>query len=113
MRMKTSKWWALGVAMALTVVTGSGAAVLAQNDDDEDDDQEQETRLVQSGEILPLEPLLEPVLAERQGTKLKAELEHERGQYVYEVKLLDNKGVVWKMEFDAKTGALLRTKQDD
>ena len=112
--MNTLRWWALGVVIALAAVVGSGAVVLAHNDDDDDDDNPAlAAQLATSGEILPLEQLLERALAERPGKALKTELDHAWGRYVYEVKIRDDQGIVWKMEFDAKTGVVLRTKQDD
>ena len=103
---KTLKWWALGATIALAAVAGSGLLVLA-----DDDNAALAARLSKSGEILPLEQILAHAKAERPGKMLETELEHERGRYVYEVKILDDKGVVWKLKLDAKTGTLIRSKQ--
>jgi len=114
--MKTLKWWAVGVALALAAIAASSTVVLAHDDDDDkDNDRELAAQLVQRGEILPLEQILQSqsVHPEHQGKMLKSELEHERNRYVYEVKIQDDRGIVWEMEFDAKTGELLRAKQDD
>jgi uncharacterized membrane protein YkoI len=112
MMMKTLQWWAIGAAIVLAAVVGGGTMVLAHEDDD-DDDPALAVRLANSGEIRLLEPLRERALTERPGMLLKTELDHERGRYVYKVKILDHQGIVWKMKFDAKTGEPLRTVQDD
>jgi uncharacterized membrane protein YkoI len=104
--MKTLQWWALGAAIGLAIVAGSGLIVLAG-----DDKAALAARLSKSGEILPLEQILERAQAEHPGKLLETELDHEWDRYVYEIKILDNKGIVWKMEFDAKTGAFIRSKQ--
>ena len=105
--MKTLQWWAVGAAIALATVAGSGLVVLAG-----DDQAARAARLSKNGDILPLEQILERAQAQHPGKLLEAELEDEQDQYVYEIKILDNKGMVWEMEFDAKTGALMRSKQE-
>jgi uncharacterized membrane protein YkoI len=110
--MKTLKWWAVGVALALAAVAASGTVVLARDDDD-DDNPALAAQLVQRGEILSLEQILQSLPPEHRGKMLKSELDHERNRYVYEVEIRDDRGIVWEMEFDAKTGELLRAKQDD
>jgi uncharacterized membrane protein YkoI len=35
------------------------------------------------------------------------------GSYTYELELVDEQGVVWDLEIDARTGKLLEKKQDD
>lgn len=37
---------------------------------------------------------------------LEAELEQERGRYVYDLKILDDDGVVREFEYDARSGEL-------
>lgn len=104
--MKTRQWWAVGAAIVLATVAGSGLVVLAG-----DDKAALAARLVKSGEILPLEQIFQRAQAEHPGKLLEVELDYERGRYVYEVKILDAKGIVWKMEFNAKNGTLIRLKQ--
>jgi uncharacterized membrane protein YkoI len=109
--MKTWRRWAVGVAIALIAVAGSGTAVFAH--DDTDDDAALAAQLAQSGDILPLEQILLHVHAEKPGKVIETELDHERGRYIYDVKVLDAEGVVWKLTIEATTGAVLRIKQDD
>lgn len=70
-------------------------------------------RLRESGEILPLEKILERARKERPGEVLETELERKGARHVYEVEILDAQGRVWKLKFDARSGELLRQKQDD
>ena len=58
--LKTLKWRAVGVALALAAVAASGTVVLAHDDNDDDDnDRVLAAQLVQRGEILPLEQILQ------------------------------------------------------
>jgi len=75
--------------------------------------QDEVLRLERSGQILPLETLLERARARHPGKVLDVELEHEHGRYVYEVILLDQAGRVWEVEMDAATGELLEPPPED
>lgn len=75
-------------------------------------DHEMARRLVQSGEILPLERILDQHDGVRGRELLEVELEEKRGRYLYEIEVVDRDGRVIKFELDAKTGALLREKRD-
>ncbi len=70
-------------------------------------------RLRESGEILPLEKILERARKERPGEVLETELERKGARHVYDVEILDAQGRVWELKFDARSGELLRQKQDD
>ena len=77
-------------------------------------DQDEALLLRQQGVIMPLEQLLHQALGHYPGAKLlEAELEEEDGQYVYEVELLTPEGVVRELELDARSGRLLKDKEDD
>ena len=77
-------------------------------------DQDEALRLRQEGVIQPLEQLLQPAFARYPGARLlEAELEAERGQYVYEIELLTADGQVRKLELDARDGRLLHDKEDN
>ncbi len=66
-------------------------------------------RLMQEGVILPLQTILEKV----EGRILEVELEYERNLYLYEIEVLNAKGIVVELEFDATTGKLLKSKIED
>jgi uncharacterized membrane protein YkoI len=76
-------------------------------------DHESARRLSESGEILPLETILQRVQQHQTGRVLEVEFEEDRGQYIYEVEVLNSKGVVWEMKLDARTGELIERKQED
>jgi len=77
-----------------------------------DDDHERARRLKEAGDILPLERIIEEARKIHSGHILEAELEVRRDSYVYDLEILDDKGVVWDMHFDAKTGRLLKEKME-
>lgn len=78
---------------------------------DRRDDHERAREAVAAGRILPLETIVERVRAEVGGEILDVELEDEHdGQLVYEIKVLAPGGRIVKLEYDAATGALLRSK---
>ena len=78
---------------------------------DRRDDHERAREAVASGRILPLEAIVERARAETGGDVLDVELEDEHdGRFVYEIKILAPGGRIVKLEYDAATGALLRSK---
>ncbi len=85
----------------------AAASPLALSDDDHD----RARRALQAGEILPLHVLLETVAREHPGQVLEVELEREDGTWLYELKLLRGDGALLKLEFDARSGTLLRSRR--
>lgn len=65
------------------------------------------------GEAMPLSKILPIALAHVPGEVLEVEAERDRGRFVYEIEILDRAGIVRKVVLDARTGALLRVKDDD
>ncbi len=61
-------------------------------------------------EVVPVERVFQKVQTEFEGIILELELEDEESQWIYEVKLLTPQGNVLKIEYDAKTMALLNVK---
>jgi len=90
-----------------TLVLLIGNAALAS------DDHETARRLGEAGEILPLETILEHAQQHQPGRVLEVEFEKDHGQYIYEIEILNTKGVVWELELGARTGQLLERKQED
>ena len=78
-----------------------------------DDDRELARKLQAAGEILSLEAILERAKAEKSGEVLEIDLDRKASGYVYEIEILDGSGQVWELDFDAKTGQILHTEQDD
>lgn len=77
-----------------------------------DDDHIRAKDLVESGEILPLEKLLHKIFEGKQWRLLEAELEKEHDRYIYELEILDDKGKVRELKYDAKTGQPFNDKED-
>jgi hypothetical protein len=90
------------------------ASLCAGSGGDERSDPARARALVDAGEILPLEQLLERARRVRPGELVGVELEYEaeRGGYVYEIELLDRDGRVWELELEAKTGELIEVESE-
>jgi uncharacterized membrane protein YkoI len=78
-----------------------------------EEDYREAQRLRQSGKILPLETIVQRAKAVRPGKLIDIELEREDGRYVYELELLDERGVIWELKYDAATGALLEQEREE
>jgi uncharacterized membrane protein YkoI len=78
-----------------------------------DDDHIEARRLLDSGEILPLEVILNNVRQTFPGRILDVELEKEDSHIVYEVEILGEDGVVSEIYINARTGKVLSIKEDD
>jgi uncharacterized membrane protein YkoI len=93
------------LSFALPAALLASAAALA------DGDHARARAAREAGSILPLERIVEE--ARRQtggGVILDVELEDE-GRWIYEVKALSPDGRIVKLEYDARTGALLKEKR--
>ena len=99
------------VRAILAAVCGLWLLALPASADDHDD-HERAREALAAGRILPLESILKRVRTERTGDILDVDLEdgHD-GRFVYEIKLLTPEGRVVKLEYDAATGDLLRSKE--
>ena len=74
-------------------------------------DPEEIRRLRGAGQILSLETIIANHRRQHPGGQLlEAELEFERGRYVYELKMLGSDGVVREFEYDARSGELWRVE---
>ena len=63
--------------------------------------------LVERGEILALEEILKRNEANPGGRIIEIEIEHKRGAYVYEIKVLRPDGRYRELKIDARTGAFV------
>ena len=102
-----SRW--LGIILLSTTLLAAMPATLARADIDHRE--ARELRL--SGQILPLERIIEVVRQVKTGIIIETELEFEKGRYIYEVEILDDEGLVWEIELDAATAEILKIKLDD
>jgi uncharacterized membrane protein YkoI len=72
-------------------------------------------KLQAAGTILSLEKITEIARSIKPGEILDTELErsYKTGIYIYEIEILDPKGVVWELDINAKTGELMKIEIDD
>ena len=96
-------------SFALTQVVGGLMVLLSIGFADGDHDTAK--RLKDSGEIIPLEKILEAVRKEHPGRLLEVELRDQEGRRVYDVELVDKQGVVWYLQYDATWGTLLHVRK--
>lgn len=75
-------------------------------------DHNEAKRLLDSGDILPLESILEKVRTIHQGKILEVEFETEHGQNIYEIELLTPDGNVLELKIDATSGEHLSTEKE-
>jgi len=76
-------------------------------------DQDDVLRLRQAGAIVPLEQLIGQARLQHPGDVLEAELETHGGGYRYKIEIMDAKGRVWEMHYDAGSGRPLGSKPED
>ena len=80
---------------------------------DEAETYQEARRLSQSGQILPLQELLQIIQSEQEGRVLELEFEREGGRYLYEIEILDDRGAVWEFKVDAVSGEILERELED
>ncbi|HOW77388.1 MAG TPA: peptidase M4 [Candidatus Competibacteraceae bacterium] len=98
----------LPLAAALLLAAGLSGSATAGRDHDEI------RRLRSAGKILSLETIIAQHRREDpSGQLLDAELELEKGRYLYELKFLGDDGVVRKFEYDASTGELWHVERKE
>lgn len=78
-----------------------------------DSDHEEARRLRESGNVLPLETILQKLQTNHPGKVLEVELENENDSVVYEIILLDNNNNIRELKVNAKTGELIHKNEDD
>lgn len=98
----------LRVALSATLLLALLDAGAGQAGDRHDHDHAR--RALESGEIVPLRPILERVERDYPGQIMEVELEREDARWMYEIKLLRTGGALVKLEIDARDGTLLGIK---
>ncbi len=64
-----------------------------------------------SGEILALSAILGKLEKDYPGQIIEVELEREKGQWIYEIKLLQKNGLRQKIKVDAKSATVISSRQ--
>lgn len=109
MRISNKFKWLMPLGLSLVLVTvliQSGRTMASPGHDDA-------RALHKAGDIVSLETVLASLRDIKQGRVIETELEEKHGRYVYELELVDTEGKVWEYYFDAKTGELLESEQED
>ncbi|MCC7201833.1 MAG: PepSY domain-containing protein [Nitrospirae bacterium] len=91
--------------LAFFILHGMGAAFAG-------DDHERAKRLKEAGDILPLQEVVEKTVREHPGRILEVELDEQDNKFIYKLEILDEKGILWKLKIDARTGELLKQKME-
>ena len=73
------------------------------------DDHEKAIKALKANEIVPLAHLMKKL----DGRLIEAELEFEKGRYVYELEVIDGNGRLKELLFDATTGDLLKSDRKE
>jgi uncharacterized membrane protein YkoI len=68
-------------------------------------------RDVERGDARPLSEILAAVREKFPGEVVKVEVERHDGRWVYELRILDDKGRLFELHVDAKTAAIDRVKE--
>jgi uncharacterized membrane protein YkoI len=102
MDLRLHRFRALILAGAL-LAAGGGAALARDHDD--------ARRAVEAGEIRPLADILNVVKGRLHGDVVGVKLERESGAWMYKFRVVDDKGRLFEIHVDAKSGEVERTKE--
>ena len=100
------KLWIVRLAFSLLVAPFASGSVMASSND-----HDLARAALASGEILPLSTILTKLEKDYPGQIIEVELEREKGQWMYEIKLLQNDGLRKKLKIDAKTAVVISDKR--
>ena len=89
----------------MLAMSGTGVSNAADNSD-----HERARQAVEAGDVLPLRTILDRVEREYPGQVMEVELDREKGEWVYEIKLLRKGGVLMKLKIHARDGTILDFK---
>ena len=90
----------------LVAMLGTGVSYAADNAD-----HERARQAVEAGDVLPLRTILDRVEREYPGQVMEVELDREKGEWVYEIKLLRKGGILMKLKVLARDGTILGIKE--
>lgn len=99
--------WTMLLKFAVVILTTSFSVTLWAGDHDN------AKKLMESGDIVPLETILEQLQKKIKGRVIEVELEDKKGRLVYEIEQIDKKGIVREFVFDATDGRLLKEKIEE
>ena len=97
----------------LIMLAGALPGVPATADDYRRPDHDRARTALREGRVLPLEEIMARANADFPGEVLDVEFLEEHGRFLYEIKKITTDGRIMKLEYDAATGALLKTEGRD
>lgn len=75
-----------------------------------EDDHDKARKALESGQVLPLQQILQKISKDYPAQVIEVELERKSNGWIYEIKQLSTDGALSKLEVDAKTGIVLKQK---
>ncbi|OYY10025.1 MAG: hypothetical protein B7Y67_15360 [Polynucleobacter sp. 35-46-11] len=75
-----------------------------------EDDHDKARKALESGQVLPLQQILQKISKDHPAQVIEVELERKSNGWIYEIKQLGADGSLCKLEVDAKTGIVLKQK---
>lgn len=103
--LRTVKIWTIVLSSCLGLLSGHSVA---------DSVSHSEARaLREAGNILSLEDIINRAKTLKPGKVIDTDLDKDDDLYVYEIEILDDRGWVWEIEFDASNGELLELELDN
>ncbi|MDP3031955.1 MAG: PepSY domain-containing protein [Rhodocyclaceae bacterium] len=102
----TAQWCVALASLIMLVMPGTGDSYAGDYSD-----HERARQAVEAGEVLPLRTILERVEREYPGQVMEVELDREKGEWVYEVKVLRKGGALMKLKIHARDGTILGLKE--
>ncbi len=100
----------LGLFSAILAALLTAAAPVMARDHDEHR-RDEVRRAVQAGEIKSLTEILAAVRGKLPGEVAGVDIEHEDGRWRYEFRVVDDKGRLYEVYIDARTGEIERVKE--
>jgi uncharacterized membrane protein YkoI len=94
-----------GIALAAAALLASGSLHADSRDHDE------VRHAVEKGEIRPLANILDSVRQKLPGEVIKVGVEREKGRWIYELRVIDDKGRLFEVKVDARSGEVERIKE--
>jgi uncharacterized membrane protein YkoI len=100
------------LGLAVIAATLLACALPGLADDDDHDKAIMEQKASAHG-LISRDQAVEKALAAKNGKVTDVDLDHEWFGYVYEIELVDEAGVEWDIDLDAKSGEVRKIKRDD
>lgn len=100
-----------GPAAILVVVTLAAALTPATARDRDHDRRDEVRRAVEAGDIKSLADILNTVRAQLPGEVAGVEIERKNGIWLYEFRVVGTNGRLFDVYVDARSGAIVRTKE--